>query len=75
MSVRPSVGWLVGHTFEFLSKVSSNPTCVRHSRLEVDKVADMVVDEVADTGDDMEMNKVATRWTRRIKNRREKENG
>ena len=34
--VSPSVHWLVGHTFDFLCKVCSNPTCARHSRLRID---------------------------------------
>ena len=35
MAVRWSVRPLVGHTFKFLSKVLSNPTSARHSRLRI----------------------------------------
>ena len=61
-----SVRWSVGHTFEFLSKVCTNTTCTRHSRLRVhtshytecsNLVADMVnvleVNKVADMVADM----------------------
>ena len=36
--VSPLVRWLVGHTFYFLSKVFSNPTCTRHSRLRINEM-------------------------------------